>query len=211
MKNKKNIVLLDAIIVLVIACSLIGCTKTEVQVKDEGNVQTDITGNQEEVWVKRDLKEISGDYTLEEANLDKAFIIGNDNFPKNKSALNLFTDELGANKQTSLRVVMETPDSLLSIIDLETSGDYFVVTQNDRQMSGDITENVYARSEYSFVDRVVTLEDGVLLQSYLLSKENFEEVIELFAYILEPNNASGDVENEIIESGEQEKVIEISE
>ena len=106
---------------------------------------------------------------------------------------------------------METPDSLLSIIDLETSGDYFVVTQNDRQMSGDITENVYARSEYSFVDRVVTLEDGVLLQSYLLSKENFEEVIELFAYILEPNNASGDVENEIIESGEQEKVIEISE
>ena len=44
-----------------------------------------------------------------------------------------------------------------------------------------------------------------------ISNSSVEDVIELFAYIMEPINISGDIENEIVESGEQEKVIEISE
>ena len=58
---------------------------------------------------------------------------------------------------------------------------------------------------------IINLEEGVSLQLYALTKENIEETIDLFAYIIEQVNVSGDIENAIIESGEQEKVIEISE
>ena len=208
--KKMKIVILEAIVVVMLVCGLVGCNKTDVGVNDSIPKEP-ISENKEEVWVSRSIKEISGDYTLDEAVLDKAFIIGKDNFPQNKTALNLFTDNLGANKATTLRVVMETPDSLLTIIDVEVSGENFVVTQNDRQMSGDVTENIYSRAEYDFADSVITLEEGLTLQVYSLVKENLEESIELFAYIMEPINVSGDIENEIIESGDEEKIIEISE
>lgn len=216
MKNSKSVRgIIGAIIIVMLLSGLAGCNKTNVQVDEENKTQNEVVDNtnknEENLRIKRTLQEISGDYTLEEAELDNAFIVGKDNLPQNKEALNLFTDNMGANKNDTLRVVMETSDSLLTIMDIEISGDNFVVTQNNKQMSGDITENIYSRNEYSFTDSVINLEDGLSLQLYSLTKENFEEAIELFAYVLENIDVSGNIENEIIESGEDEKVIEISE
>ena len=204
MKNseKMKAIILEAIVIIVLACGLVGCNKTDVTVQDktQSEIKNDI---KEETWQRRSLEEISGDYTLEEANLDKAFIIGKDNLPQNKTVLNSFIDDLGANKETALRVVMETKDSLLYVLDIETSGDIFVVTHNNVQMSGDVVENVYSRAEgYNFVDSTITLEDGLVLQTYSLTKENSEESVELFAYLKEEIIISGDSGIENLTSGE---------
>ncbi len=148
------------------------------------------------------IEEISGDYTLTDAENENAFIVNKNNLPKNKSVINMFTDDLGTNKDSKIRIVMENSDSLLFVLDIETSGDNFVVTQNSRQMGEDIIQNTYSRSEYSFTDGVITLSDGVELQMYSLVKGDFEETVDLFAYVIEPLD---------VESGDEEKTIEISE
>lgn len=201
MKSSKSVRLIIGVIVaLMLVSGLVGCNKTNVQVNE---VVDNTNKTEENIRTKRTLQEISGDYTLEEANLDKAFIIGKDNLPQNKTVLNSFIDDLSTNKESSLRVVMETEDSLLYVLDIETSGDVFVVTQNNIQMSGEVVENIYSRAEgYSFADTTISLEDGLLLETYSLTKENLEESIELFAFLKEETAISGDSEVEILVSGE---------
>ena len=175
--------------------------KDEVEKLPQNDFINDVS-NQESKKEYIPIEEISGDYTLTDAENENAFIVNKDNLPQNKSVINMFTDDLGDNKDSKIRIVMENSDSLLFVLDIETSGDNFVVTQNSRQMGEDIIQNTYPRSEYSFRDGVITLADGVELQMYSLVKGEFEETVDLFAYVIESLE---------VESGDEEKIIEISE
>ena len=208
-KKMKVIALVISVVVLVVIGVFVLCISSKEKPSKVNQEQTQINNQvEEEVWERRALHEISGDYTLEEAEKDKAFIVKNDNLPQNIAAINDFSEDLSSNKNATLRVVMETADSLLYIVDIEVSGDNFVVTQKDTQLSGDVIENIYSREKYSFNDGLKTLEDGTLLQVYSLTTENLDNTVDLFAYIVEENNVE---DAEISESGEEEKIIEILE
>ena len=116
---------------------------------------------------------------------------------------------------TNIRVVMETADEKLSIMDISYSGDEIKVVQDDTRLAGNIQENMYYVSEgYTFSDQPILLEDGNSVKIYELVNANMEEKIELFGYLIAPNteiDESGEADNlendilseaEIIESGE---------
>lgn len=132
-----------------------------------------------------DIEEISGDYTLQRAISDNCYVIDQNSVSYNEDVLSNFIEDISNSKNSKFRIAMETVDSLLYILDIESSGDKFVITQNERQLSGDIKTNEYMFSEgYSFENELVILADGTQLESYYLSKKDSEERIDLFAYVV---------------------------
>ena len=86
MKNLKSVkVIIGVIVTAMLFSGLVGCTKTKEQEDDKNSTQNEVVDttnkSKENVRIKRTIQEISGDYTLEEAELDNAFIIGKDNLP----------------------------------------------------------------------------------------------------------------------------------
>lgn len=204
MKESKvlKIVIVIAVIVFISVVGITAFNTYNRKKNEEGNINTEISNEEnimtESPHIPKTLEEINEDYTLSDAEQDNAFIVNKHNLSQNKNVLQSFIKNLNDDENSCLRVVMETPDSLLSILDIESSGDLFVVKQNNIQMSGDIVENVYSKVDgYNFVEGSVQLDDGTSLTTYSLAKENLENTIDLFAYIQEENLKSGDsIENQ---------------
>lgn len=161
------------------------------------------------------LEELLPEYSIENAIEDKCFVITRDNELYNDNVLQGFENSLSASVPTNIRVVMETSDEKLSIMDISCSGDEIKVVQDDTRLAGNIQENMYYVSEgYTFSDQPILLEDGNSVKIYELVNANMEEKIELFGYLIAPNteiDESGEADNlendilseaEIIESGE---------
>lgn len=198
MENSKNtkVMIVIAIVVFIVVAVITAFNTFNRMEREEQDVAI-ISG------------ETSGDNTSEEININESFLIDKTHIPQNREKLERFLAEVSAGEVSNLRVEMETPDSLFSIVDIKASGDTFFVTQDNTQISGDIQENIY--EEYFIKDEIIIIEEGVELQSYYLYNEALENRIELFAYLIETINPLEDIQNNDIESGEQEKIIEISE
>lgn len=205
-KSKKIIVIVVSVIIIVsiLILFLFGLNicrkrKYEEENKKENIIQSEII---EEVVDKyHTIDSIDMEYTIENALENNDFVIDKENKIHNENLLKDFISEISnsgdVSGDMSLRISSETTDSLLSVLEIQSSGDEILVIQNNVQLSGDIIQNKYLKSEgYTVRNEIVTLVDGTKLKSYYLTKSASGEKIDLFAYIVE------DFESEIQSSGD---------
>lgn len=229
MKKSKRIMVF-VIAVFMVLTLLVGCkdnpnnevgqNRNEVIQENNNGEIAELPQDQDEAETVKlieyaSLAELLPEYSIENAIEDKCFVITRDNELYNDNVLQGFENSLSASVPTNIRVVMETADEKLSIMDISCSGDEIKVVQDDTRLAGNIQENMYYVSEgYTFSNQPILLEDGNSVKIYELVNANMEEKIELFGYLIAPNteiDESGEADNlendilseaEIIESGE---------
>ena len=209
MKNSKKVIIIVVVVlvIFIIAAALIVSNiiykkKKEEERQKENIIQSEIV---EEVVDKyKTIDSIDMGYTIENALENNDFVIDKENKIHNENMLKDFIDKISnsgdSGEAVSLRISSETTDSLLSVLEIQSSGDEILVIQNNTQISGDIIQNKYLKSDgYIVENEIVTLVDGTKLESYYLIKSVSGDKIDLFAYIVK------DLENEIQSSGDLTK------
>lgn len=206
MKNSKKVIIIVVVVLVIsiiaaalIVSNIIYKKKKEEERQKENIIQSEIV---EEVVDKyKTIDSIDMGYTIENALENNDFVIDKENKIHNENMLKDFIDKISnsgdSGEAVSLRISSETTDSLLSVLEIKSSGDEILVIQNNIQISGDIIQNKYLKSDgYIVENEIVTLVDGTKLESYYLIKSVSGDKIDLFAYIVE------DLESEIQSSGD---------
>ena len=174
--------------------------------QNEKIVQNEIIVPSPEVIMNKyeKIDDIDNEYTIENALENGDFVIDKENKIYNKDLLEHFIIEILNSGDTSLRISSETTDALLSVLEVNSSGDEIIVIQNNTQLSGDIIKNKYLKADgYTIEDEIITLVDGTQLKSYYLIKMGSEEKIDLFAYIIKNDEEElYDTSDVIEQSGE---------
>lgn len=206
MKNSKKVIIIVVVVLVIsiiaaalIVSNIIYKKKKEEDRQKENIIQSEIV---EEVVDKyKTIDSIDMGYTIENALENNDFVIDKENKIHNENMLKDFIDKISNSgdigEAVSLRISSETTDSLLSVLEIKSSGDEILVIQNNTQISGDIIQNKYLKSDgYIVENEIVTLVDGTKLESYYLIKSVSGDKIDLFAYIVK------DLESEIQSSGD---------
>lgn len=202
MEKTKKIAIIISIVVsvlaLVLGLFLVGFSiyrKARLEEIERENLihselQNELINNYENI------SSIDIDYTIEKALECDDFVISNKNEIYNTERLETFITGISNSGDALLRVTSETTDSLLSVLEIKSLENEILVTQNNTQISGDIIENKYLKSDgYTLNNEVITLVDGTNLKSYYLAKNGSEEKIDLFAYVIDNEiQYSGDIE-----------------
>ena len=202
MEKTKKIAIIISIVVsvlaLVLGLFLVGFSiyrKARLEEIERENLihselQNELINNYENI------SSIDIDYTIEKALECDDFVISNKNEIYNTERLETFITGISNSGDALLRVTSETTDSLLSVLEIKSLGNEILVTQNNTQISGDIIENKYLKSDgYTLNNEVITLVDGTNSKSYYLAKNGSEEKIDLFAYVIDNEiQYSGDIE-----------------
>lgn len=201
-KSKKIIVISVCVIVFVstLILFLIGLNvfrkrEAEKEIPKQNIIQSQV--KEDDVNKYETIADIDMGYTIEKAQECNDFVIDNENKIYNENILKEFIGLISNSGDADIRITSETVDSLLSVLEIQSSGDEIIVIQNNTQLSGDIIQNKYLKSDgYTIENEIVTLVDGTNLKSYYLTKNSSEEKIDLFAFVV------NEVENEIQHSGD---------